>query len=710
MHEWKAVNGRGDLNFLAVQIGSKVYMHELGTDPVSQNLVGTLDLEPFAQGNGVPGDTVLDSSFGEGVMILCNENMDPVLVEFDEDLGTFKMTTVELTVRDFDGIDDGLDTEFRPQNLTIEHHYNLRNQGWPLTATVNKTRGGGNGIVVGDPIELTKTLTQSFFPVGDFQLAPGIYPSNSDIIYAARAPSAKSGNEEVIGSYSPSHLIDQVYGNTPAPKGHYIFGAFNRDRTNVSGIEGLEQFVVTVRPSTTAFYAGRVWYAGVPDSKVVGDVYFSQSLTDVENAGKCHQEADPTAEDLNSLVATDGGVIHIADMGQVHRMEANGQDLMLFAANGVWAVSGSLGGNFQADAFSVRKVTDIGTTARDSVVEAAGSMFYWNQGGIYQISSGQIDDVLTVDRVSRDRIQNFFDEISEAGRAYVRGWYDEYENRIFWFYNDTVGYDGIDFRFQYNRVLALDLTLGAFFPYTLGELSVNSPFVAGMTQKQAGSESIITYEVVQGFGSSQDDVVQGANNVVEDIAFPVFTNTNLKLLTIVQNTPADNQYEYTFSEFNSRTFTDWTGWDQVANNPDNGGADYTSFIQAGWQHSGDTIRFKNISHVTSYFNRTETGFELDALGDVVFTDPSGCLVQTRWEWTDSDNANRWTTPSQAYRYKRFFLPASESDPLDYSFEVIQTKLRMRGKGHAFSIRYEADAGEDTQLLGFAVNIRVVQKV
>ena len=59
MHEWKSVNGRGDLNFLGVQVGSKMYFHDLGVDPLSATVRGEIDLEPFARGSGLPGNVIM---------------------------------------------------------------------------------------------------------------------------------------------------------------------------------------------------------------------------------------------------------------------------------------------------------------------------------------------------------------------------------------------------------------------------------------------------------------------------------------------------------------------------------------------------------------------------------------------------------------------------------------------------------------------------
>jgi hypothetical protein len=104
-------------------------------------------------------------------------------------------------------------------------------------------------------------------------------------------------------------------------------------------------------------------------------------LTTPDNAGKCYQEYDPTAEDLNALLATDGGVIHIADLGEVFAMKEIGPDLIIVSDSGVWAISGSeANGNFQADAFSVRKILDQGTIGKESIVVAESTLLWWAEG------------------------------------------------------------------------------------------------------------------------------------------------------------------------------------------------------------------------------------------------------------------------------------------------------------------------------------------
>ncbi len=715
-HEWKAVNGKGDINFLVVQIGVKLFFHDLGAEPVSATIRGTLDLGRHKTG-AAPEIHVMDSAFGEGIMVVGNEGMNTVILEYDEEADTFNDTAVQMQARDFDGIDEpGVEADFRSIVLTPDHKYNLRNNGWPLLATVNRNQRGSRGVLLGqDPIDYTALMTgtppanaeadsaEEALAIQQAGPDPGTYPSLANIFHAAKASAANDA--EVIGSYSPFELEKLVLGNTPAPNGHFILDLFSKDRTSVSGISSLTIGLESTdkRPSVVAFYAGRVWYAGIPDKRFTGDIYFSQSLTKIENAGKCYQSQDPTAEDLNALLATDGGRIHIADMGRVYWSGQVGQDLIFVSSTGIYAISGSSGGNFAADDFTVRKITEEGAVGRESVMEAEGSLFWWAEGGIWNMTGSQITEELQVNRITKDTIQALYDDIKPGSRAYVRGFYDNFGKKIYWFFNDTDGYDAINFRFSYNRVLVLDLTLGAFYTYTIEDLALDTPFIAGMTQKTPGSEAVIAYDIRQ----AGDDIVEGGDDIVQDIAFETFADVKLKLLTFVEN--VDGSYSYTFSEFKSREFVDWEIWDLVKNGPFSTGADYTSVIQTGWNDLGDPIRSKYISHVTSFFNVTEDGYELDENNDIVFSNQSGATVQVRWEYTDSD-VGKWTKKHEAYRLFRAFIPEDVNDPFDYGYIVVRNKLRMRGQGHAFSIRYESISGRDMQLIGFAVNVKAPVKV
>lgn len=683
---WKAVNGKGDINFLVVQIGLNLYLHDLGAEPLSGTLRGIVDLSPSKSGQS-PENKVLSYAYGEGVLVVGNDDLTPTMVEYDEDTDTFSITPIVLEIRDFVGVDETGEKDLRPTTLTDDHLYNLRNQGWPEQTRCAQDQNGNNGVITADPVAHTAAKR-------------AIYPSNADIFHACKATAAEDA--KAIGTFSPWVLEQISTGNTPAPKGHFIMEAFNENRSSVSGlVVSSEGRSTERRPSALAFYGGRIWYAGIPDKDYTGSIFFSTSLTDRKNAGICYQEYDPTAEDLNALLATDGGVLNVADMGHVYKMEPVGNDLIVMAANGVWAVSGEAArGNFQADKFSIRKITDQGVVSKESIVVTEGVVTWWGEGGIWSMRGSQIDDELLVDRITRSTIQTFYDEITPVSRAFARGFYDAYDKKVYWLYNDSASYDGINFRFKYNRVLVLDVTLEAFYTYTISDLDTNSPWISAMNNKTPGSETVTEYDIyVDG-----DDVEEGGDDIVQDVAFESFASVQLKLLSFSEN--VDGTYSYTFSEFKNRSFTDWQSHDQERNDVSNDGADYSSYLQTGWSTEGDLIRKKSITHVTSFFNRTEDGYVVvEGETDVVEWDnPSGAYVQVRWDFTDIDTG-RWTAEQQAYRLARWYIPEDATDDFDYGHTTISTKLRMRGRGDSFSIRYRSETGKDMQLLGFAVNLR-----
>lgn len=558
----------------------------------------------------------------------------------------------------------------RPTTLTAIHNYNLRNQGWPTEFYCSPNNGGDGGPILTDPVPYTY----------DTQ---GWYPSNSDIIYFAKL--AASVRVSSLDSYSPWQLDKEIFGNTPAPKGHFIINAFDRNRQTVSNIDAIydeSRDKEEWRPIATAFYAGRIWYL-----MQTGVLYFSQTLTEIANANKCYQEADPTAADINDLVATDGGKIDIAGIAQGLSLIPVRAELVVLANNGVWTVSGTAEGGFQANDQEIRQITNVGVIGKETVVEAEGVVYYWSRGGIYALAQDQVNGFLQQQNISEQTIQTLYLDIPESGKEYARGFYDEQEKKIFWFYNDEDTYDGTNFRYRYNKVLVLDLLLQAFYTYSMSVTS--DPFVAAFIQKKASSFDTVTEDVTDSSVVVTDSAVDVTDQITEST-----TNTEVKLKLLTFAETSTDTYQYTFSEFKSNTLYDW-----ITFNGGTTGTDFSSYLETGHDIMEDLISEKEANTVYTFFKRTEQNLT-DNGTDLVFDFPSSCFLRAKWHWSDSVNSGRWSDEDQIYRLQNF-LPV-EAGAFDYGYDVIQTVSQVRGKGRALSLRFRSETGKDFHLLGWSI--------
>ena len=321
---WDSVEEDGDTNFFVVRIGNDLRFYDAGKNITSSNLIDVVDISSFAVDALLAPNSKVQFGAGRGVLIVVGEYYNPIKVSYDVSGGTFSAEVINLQIRDFEGLDDGLVVDDRPTTLSDEHNYNLLNQGW----------------------RASRITTVAFPSNADVEFLGNTVDSNGDTVFKV------------------SELTAQTLGNTPAPKGHFILDPFAKDRATASGIVGLPNETTDNRPTAVAFFSSRAWYAGV-DS----DIYFSQTLDEVGKVGNCYQEQDPTAEDLNELLATDGGVIPIPGIGNVLKLVPIDRSILVFASNGVWNISGGET-NFTADSFSVDKVTSVGALGANSIVVA----------------------------------------------------------------------------------------------------------------------------------------------------------------------------------------------------------------------------------------------------------------------------------------------------------------------------------------------------
>lgn len=643
---WTNVANNNALKFLVLQVGASLYFYDVSDGArYPERKSFTVNLNNFRLSTAPISAAQIPVSMaaGRGSLFVTGEYFDPFYVDYSAITDTITAARITILIRDFVGVDDGLAVGEEPTVLSKAHEYNLYNQGW-INPSQDNT---GTAVTSYDSFGGVRTRNQLSSYVGIYNSVLSRFPSNAQVWW---------GGKDSNGAFSATELAKQFFGNTRAPRGHYVVEAFNIDRTAVSGLAGVPGKVSKTRPKSVGFFSGRVWWGHD------NDVYFSQVLEDRRQAGNCYQEADPTSEYLSDLIESDGGQIPIPEAVEIERLVPFGDGILVFAANGVWNIRGTDAG-FTARDYAVSKVSSIGLDSPQSVVEAGSSIFWWSKIGIQAIKQnegmfGPVSNSFNTSNITETIIQSFYnDEVSPSSRLRVKGRYDPTNNTVQWlFKNDDAPGD-----YFYNRILNFDMTLEAFYPWTLAKSEDAGPFLCGSYISQAINETR--------------------------------RNRLTRYIALIPN--PGGTYCVAFCEFKSFNFTDWDQFDPAA---------YESYLITGYELLDDAMRNKELSHIHTYFNKTETMFVDEGDGDYSVDRPSSCKFQVRWDWADSAASGKWTREVEAYRHRRLPPVNTANLAFDNGSAVVISKNRIRGHGRAIQFKFSSDkVGHDFDLLGWAAH-------
>lgn len=605
VHVWDNVDLDARISFVLVRYGNRLFIFNSAAVSTTQSLLTELDISPFNTDSTQSPGSVITSSHGQGAIFFTGEHLNPFVITHDRFTGVFTMALIDVQIRDFDGVDDTLNVDERPTTLSKEHLYNLLNQGW--TRERINTFSGTSSIVTTDlnyDVEYTSNTGRVLGSIENeqngrvgFELSGDTtsstsYPSNADIMFLGMK--ANSSGDLV---FSRDELINQTFGNTPASKGHYILSAFSKNRGTVSGT-GVPNSPEDLRLMGSAFYSGRVFYCGL-DTKV----HFSQTLTDISKVGKCYQEQDPTAEDFNDLLDTDGGVISIPEAGRIHSVFAIETGVVVFSRNGVWFVSGGEN-NFSATSAQVEQVSNLGAISNSSIVSVEGTLMYWSDNGIMRLSSDEISGRLTAVNMTTLSIQEEFNAIGRTAKQYATGHYDKEDKIVTWLYRNSETISGIATNFSFDKALKFNIALNAFYNHTFEDLpggfgfTTLTPMIFGQFSKRPSIVADSTQNV------TENGVIVTADAVdvtVEVELETISDNLKLKLATIAFENDSGH-YFLRFAEYNAITFRNW---DSVENGfSGNLGGEFSSTIETSSENFGTLAADKHDTYVLPYFQNT----------------------------------------------------------------------------------------------------------
>lgn len=571
-YEWNNVGGSGSLNMSVAQSGTDLYFNIVNGNETSATTVGTVDMTPYVINTAGALVNVVRVASGLGVLFVCGRYINPFYVSYD---GTNLTTTaVSIQIRDLEGDPDAtFSVDQRPTTAGDVHIYDLINSGWTLSR-INTFCG--NTVVSGSETNIT---------VNNYT-ASNDWPSRADISYLG----IRTDPTTAELSFNRNELVNQTFGNTPAPRGHFVLNAFNQNRQDAVGLVGCTNTIFPTRPEAVAFHNGRVFWAGLFTQEKTGNIYFSQQLTDLDKSGNCYQEQDPTAEDFNDLLATDGGLIPIPNAGQILRLEEGSEGIVIFASNGIWQLGGSQG-KFSATDFALSKVTDVGCINGDSVISADGLFLYWSDAGIIALKRDEITGQLNETNLTKNTIQTGYLLIGGINRRTSRGTYITEEKKAVWLYGTDPDADGLNDRYKYNGVLVLDMQTGAFYKYLISDTPQRAPYMCGIIKTAPYSSGSIQDTVTV---SGVAVTVSGVDVTVSSFSYTGVDISSWKILTVLDSTTS-NMFNYTMSEFTSRSWHDWF-------KEDGSGINYTSYLETGYELFGNPTIHKTPTYVFTYFS------------------------------------------------------------------------------------------------------------
>lgn len=703
LHVWDNVGNDGDRKVAVIQIGTYLYFYNMLDDGIdlSNEVSPRLNL-------GIPSskrNISVSTASGSGRLFIAHPSLYPIYLSAPEGYPYFTKNTISPKIRDtwlWEGNTDD-DTGKTTVTLSPIHRYNLRNGGWPVSAVVSKEENPDNGTEWADPILHTKEKRAR-------------YPTIFIPFAAGRAGGGDTLNEQ--NAYNPWAVDNDYFGNTTIPVGHRIVDAASWERYG-EGLDPLSsysggliptdlrrRYAWTQKPTAIEFYADRVWYTGQKGYQetdlspgvqynhsdnidVSNTLYFSQQLSgNLGRADKCYQENDPTAEDVNQLLPTDGGLISIRGAGEILDIKTFGTSLVVFSKQGLWSISGADANSFKTDSYSVNKISNTGPSSKSTISANNNNIYYVANDAIYVLSVDEVTGLPKPVDITSEKIKDFYNDIPYRNKEKAKAFFDTANRCLYMLYSDIESTSEAVSNILYNKCLIFNQDLGAFYKY---DISVSSRYIVDGLFYNKDQTVRITDAVV----SDTDIVVSDGNPVVVEETYSTAALNNIQLLTIVDSGGAA---KFTFSSFTDlENRTDW-------------GEPFKGHVEFGFDAAGDIMRDSlKTPVIISHMERTEDGFEINPEDpdevELILTNSSSCILSYGWDW-----ATDYKNPQQLYRFNRNYIPANASDTFDYGVDVITTRNRIRGKGHSLGIRLDSEEGKDCRLLGIGILFTQAQRI
>lgn len=620
---WRGAGQSSDTNLVVYQIGNTLYFYKDEKDvplsATSTSITYTLDPNRIAGSPSTRNDPCAFVS-GNSKLFIAHRYMQPFYLEYNETTKTLTATKIDIQIRDFQVLDDGFDNDEEPKPSNAAHLYNLYNQGWD-SDLVSQWKSLNSGK------EPPKTTVPWYFRNADAYDGRGAY------------------------GFGPAwRLHYPILGTSLAPRGKFIYNAFNINRSVTSGISGLTSKTSKYeRPSAIAFMNSRVFYSGIFYEGYGSSIYFSSILKETSNEILFYQRGDPTAETTYELLSNDGGIIVIPEATNIVGLASTKSYLLVFCTNGIWSVSGSEGVGFTATDYMIEKVSDVPCYSSFSIIDIEHNPIWWNNDGIYSVSVEQ--GRLSVVSLTKGTIQTLFDSIPASCKTYVMPSYNRLTSEVSWYYSSDVNNP-----LNYDSVLVFRATTKAFYKHQFSTSPYPIRGVVTSTNRQAQK----TEEIV--LDNSSNAVLDNASEPVS-IVIPTTDDVEAILDIYLLIDRANNRI--CFANLFEQQTIDWL----TLGNSEN----FESYIVSGYRVRGDAIRKFQMPYIQVYTR---------------FVANSSCKISGIWDYATSELSNQYTTEQEV---------CTNDDRRSVNWR----RLRIRGTGYTLQLKFRSVGGAPFHLIGWS---------
>jgi hypothetical protein len=737
--KWRAVDGNPDKNFIVHQIGSTLFFTDDAETISTTYHSTTISLFNLRLDLAVTDDEVASNpcqfSSGRGHLFFTHRDLPAHYIAYDAQTDTFIVERITILIRDFDGINDGIEVDVEPfGTITEDHRYNIRNRGWKQE-------------------DMDQYFSDKFK-----------HPAKNSLWYQGyrRSPGGTFYDADGLQEFDSDKIDNEAFGNSTAPQGSLFLDpldtrfaastatggltlpidvALNAFNTGNGVTGGTFRLTITAHGrsngdeititghSWTYLATGNIFSftynrtytinaGGLPttfaEANIVDvntiDIFvpsihtqFNQFVTTTQDGSVGGGDAINKSDGVRLSVGPEATEFHAGRIFFAGIRDQEWIDTVFFSriAQKPTAYGKAHQEQDPTDAtFNQLQPDDGGTIiipqmgAVKALLSTRSSLLVFAENGIWEIGGGR-RGVFTADGYSVRKITD--DECTSTFSPILIG--------------NTAIFTGPKGIFQ---IAPAEFT-GLLESKNIGENLVQSLWNDIPTARQQVVKSVYDdalKRVYLLYGDDGDNINQYANTLILDLRVGAFykykfnasgTSAVLTAYAITDSDSSDSRKKVKWS-IQATNSIDTADFEQLDFVDFDGAESPLPFMFTGHDSLGDFQRRRQAPIITVHQKRTETEFVVAGNG----LDPvneSSCLITALWDWSDDEISGKITTPREVYRHVRAFQPAG-AGPYNDGYPIVTTRNKVRGRGRVLQLKFEGAPTKDTHILGYSTNYKI----